>query len=142
MSKPTFQPAAPPQSTSKGKKTGQLTSRDFNPLRGKVFFLDLPGHKCLNAIECKLIERGATIEKFFHRGVRYLVTNRHKTAKKMGLSCMTPSPDTPESGVGGNGNFGVPSPFSNSSDSVKAKSVPVAHGTRAAKMLAASVSEM
>lgn len=76
------------------------------------------------------------MEKFLHRGVRYLVTNRHKNIKKGGAS--TPSPDTPGSGCG------IPSVASispNSVDGGKSKTaVPVAHGTRAAKMLAASVS--
>ncbi len=95
-----------------------------------MFFLDLPGHKCLEAISNKLTQRGATVEKCFHRGVKYLVTNRHKTGNKMGMACMTPSPDTPENEVG------IASPFSNSSNSAK----PVSHGTRRAKILAASVS--
>lgn len=130
------------------KRSDQLTSRDLRPLRGKVFFLDLPGHKSLEAIEHKLIQRGATVEKGFHRDVKYLITNRHNTDNnKVGMACMTPSPDTPENEVGGCGRFGIPSPFSNSSNSTKSsnsaklKYEPVAHGTRRAKILAAAVSQ-
>ena len=75
------------------------------------------------------------MDKFFHRGVKYLVTSRKQTGKK-GDSAVAHSQGSRESGAGGD-QLGVPSP---SSDSSKSKSVPVAFRTRAAKMLAASVS--
>jgi len=106
------------------------------PLRGKVFFLDLPRYKHLEAVEKKLVQRGATVESFFHRGVKYLVTNRHKTpAGKKGDLAVNTSRALNANGGGGS-RLGIPSPSSTGS---KTKSIPVAYGTRAAKMLAASV---
>ena len=110
------------------------------PLRGKVFFLDLPRYKHLDAVEKKLVQRGATVESFFHRGVKYLVTNRHKapSGKKSDLA-VSKSHALNSSGGGGASRVGIPSPSSTGS---KTKSIPVAYGTRAAKMLAASVMGM
>ena len=106
----------PPPATTRGKR-----KLDFEPFRGKTFFFDLPGHQ---SIEQEIIARGGIVENFLHSEVRYFVTNRHRAS--------TPSPDTPGSGCG------IASISPNSVDGKTA--VPVPHGTRATKMLAASVS--
>ena len=72
---------------SRGKRKLDFDSQCF---KGKTMFLDLAGYHRTPEIEHELTERGATIEHFFHRGVKYLVTNR---PKKEGQS--TPSPHTP-----------------------------------------------
>lgn len=94
-------------------------------LKNKTFFLDLPGHKNLGQLEKQLTMRGGKIEKFFHRGVKYLITNRCRDESRS-----TPSPLTP-------GGMAVKSPFESLSPN-DAGSKPVALGTRAAMMLAAS----
>lgn len=116
---------------------------DFSrPFRGKVFYLDLP--HALATVEREITQRGGLVEKFFTKKVRYLVTSKHKpkpkdvagstTAGKKSASWspLTLSPDVPE----GQGRAGVLS--RSPSDGAKMKSVPVAHCTRGAKMLAAS----
>ena len=110
--------------SSRGKRKLDFTSK---PLYGKVFFLDLPhGQKSPGSIEHEITQRGGIVEAFFYKKVRYMVTNRHKVKNK-GAACspLTLSPDTPEGGVGGRGGVTFNSP---------------AYGTRAAKMLEASVS--
>ncbi len=124
-------------SNTKKKKPAPTKYDEERPLRGKVFFLDLPGYKHTDTIERKLVQRGATVDTFFHSGVKYLVTYRHNllSGRKGGATPTTSQSSSKSLGTGG--QLGVPSP---SSDSSKSKSVPVAYGTRAAKMLAASVS--
>ena len=96
----------------------------------------------MEAVKQEITQRGGIVEKCFHNGVRYLITNRHKNGYYKGTSC-SQSPNNPEGVASGCYIPGVASPLSispNGTDSSKSKTVPVAHRTRAAKMLAASVS--
>ena len=80
---------------TRGRRKLDFTSQRF---RGKVFFLDLAGSKQAGKVEKELTQRGATVEKFFNRGVKYLITNRGKGAPPGSTtSPSTPSPQTPGS---------------------------------------------
>ena len=110
-----------------------------------MFFFDLHGLTSLKGVQREIEQRGGKVENYFHRGVRYLVTDRHKKNKKsVGCSPSTLSPDTPEGALNGRGSAAAigGSPFSNSPvEGAKVnKAVPVAYCTRAAKIYANSVS--
>lgn len=136
-----------------GKRKLDFSSKaaQTQPLRGKVFFLDLPleSQKSLEDIEREIVKRGGAVEKFFDKKVGYLITNRHKVkpqaqqAATKTCSPLTPSPGTPDS---------VRSPFShspaegqgsakpNQASSAKPKG-PVLRRTRQGIILDASVSQ-
>jgi hypothetical protein len=118
-------------------------SSTTQPLRGKVFFLDLPRVKSegLATLADKITQRGGIVEKCFHQKVRYLVTGRHKDEKKPAdqSQAATLSPATPEGGVGVAKAAGAASRSPLESKAPE-KSKAVAHNTRGAKFLAKSVS--
>ena len=120
---------------SRGKRKLDFDSQRF---KGKTMFLDLAGYRRTPEIEHELTERGATIEKFFHRGVKYLVTNR---SKKEGQS--TPSPHTPGTAhsVGKSSWSQLVSPMTDSPSGtdMRSKQQPPAYQTRAQKLLQMSL---
>ena len=127
-------------------------SSDIHYFRGKKLFLDLPGYNKIDQIEYELTERGGTVERRFHSGVKYLITNRPKNGKG---SCggsqvdspSTPSPNTPNGGGasirGGGGGLGATSKLSPSAESPNSVTpITGAPSSRAAMILAASVSDL
>lgn len=122
---------------SRGKRKLDFDSQRF---KGKTMFLDLAGYRRTPEIERELTERGATIEKFFHRGVKYLVTNRPKEGQK---SQSTPSPRTPGTthSVGKSSWSQLVSPMTESPSGMdmRLKQQPPAYQTRAQKLLQMSL---
>lgn len=123
--------------TSRGRRKLDFDAQRF---KGKTMFLDLAGYRRISEIEYELTERGATIEKFFHRGVRYLVTNRpNKEGQK---SQSTPSPHTPGTAqsVGKSSLSQLMSPQTDSPVGAESRmKQPPAYQTRAQKMLQMSL---
>ena len=111
--------------------------------RGKKLFLDLPGYNKIDQIEYELTERGGTVERRFHSGVKYLITNRPKNGRSVTGSQVdspsTPSPHTPHSGTSTRGGGGAMSKLSPSAESPNSVTpLTGAAGSRAAMMLAAA----
>ena len=127
--------------------TSSTKSSDMYFFRGKKFFLDLPGYNKIDQIEYELTERGGTVERRFHRGVKYLISNRQKGGRTGARgsqvdSPSTPSPNTP-SGGGVSTRGGAMSKFSPSAESPSnVNPLTDAPGSRAALILAASVSSV
>lgn len=122
--------------------TSSTKSSDMYFFRGKKLFLDLPGYNKIDQIEYELTERGGTVERRFHSGVKYLITNRPKNGRAAGSqvdSPSTPSPTTPSGGASTRG--GAMSKLSPSAESPSnVNPLTDAPGSRAALILAASVS--
>lgn len=111
--------------------------------RGKKLFLDLPGYNKIDQIEYELTERGGTVERRFHSGVKYLITNRPngRGAGSQVGSPSTPSPNTPSGGARSRGGGGAMSKLSPSAESPSnVNPLTEAPTSRAAMILAASVS--
>eukprot|EP00731_Ephydatia_muelleri_P032935 Em0024g479a len=111
---------------------------DFGTQRfkGKTFYLDLPRYAKVEELKEELIQRGATLEEFFHREVKYLVTQRNKRKEEGGGKSdpSTLSPATP-----GTTRSVQISPFSwmdspGSVDSISGKKLAT-YETRAQKMM-------
>lgn len=119
-------------------------SSDMYFFRGKKLFLDLPGYNKIDQIEYELTERGGTVERRFHNGVKYLITNRPKNGRgavSQVDSPSTPSPSTPSGGTRSRGGGGAMSKLSPSAESPSnVNPLTEAPGSRAAMILAASVS--
>ncbi len=131
---------APPPTARGGGKCKLDFSKDSQRLRGKVFYFD---QKSLEGVQREIVQRGGVVDNYFHRKVRYLVTNWHKKGKKVaGCSPLTLSPNAPKGAMSGRAVSAVGgSPFFRSPvESAKInKAVPVAYCTRAAKIYAKSV---
>ncbi|KAK0147850.1 Protein DBF4 A [Merluccius polli] len=70
-----------------------------NPLAGKLFYLDLPSNRKAEALENDIKLLGGTIEKFFSKEIRYLVSNKReaKYVERLRRELATPSPDSGQS---------------------------------------------
>lgn len=109
------------------------------PLTGKSFYLDLKGDRHSSQLKKAILELGGAIEEFFHKDVKYLVTNRKDVdnGKSPASSHSAPSPGMPSpflmtrsSSVKGTA---VPSPTCMSTDSpqsVEPRQTRVSHHTR------------
>ena len=78
--------------SSCGTAVGYLAIRIMSSLKGKVFFLDLPGEKSLRDLQRGIEKRGGIVGNFFNKKVRYLVTSRRQASKfeaKASLPCTT-----------------------------------------------------
>uniref|UniRef100_H3BVV2 BRCT domain-containing protein n=1 Tax=Tetraodon nigroviridis TaxID=99883 RepID=H3BVV2_TETNG len=80
--------------TDRRGETGKI-----KPLTGKVFYLDLPSNKTTESLESDIKELGGTVEKFFSKEIKYLVSNK-KEARY--VNCLrqpspVPSPDPGQS---------------------------------------------
>ncbi|XP_015213429.2 protein DBF4 homolog A [Lepisosteus oculatus] len=67
------------------------------PLAGKLFYLDLPFSKTTEALEKDIQKLGGTIERFFSKDIRYLVSNKKeaKFVKSVGRNSPLSSPGSP-----------------------------------------------
>ncbi|KAK2844572.1 hypothetical protein Q5P01_011231 [Channa striata] len=83
-----------PKSTSRASCSGQV-----KPLAGKVFYLDLPSNKTAETLECDIKELGGTVEKFFSKEIKYLVSNKKEAqyARCLKQDSPVPSPDSGQS---------------------------------------------
>ncbi|CAL8360750.1 unnamed protein product [Arctogadus glacialis] len=66
------------------------------PLSGRVFYLDLPSNRRAQALENDITLLGGTVEKFFSKEIRYLVSNKReaKYVERLRRELAVPSPDS------------------------------------------------
>ncbi|XP_067457613.1 protein DBF4 homolog A [Thunnus thynnus] len=67
------------------------------PFAGKVFYLDLPSNRIVEKLESDIKELGGTVEKFFSKEIKYLVSNKREARYVQCLRQDSPVP-SPESG--------------------------------------------
>ncbi|KAG7282162.1 hypothetical protein CRUP_034909 [Coryphaenoides rupestris] len=69
------------------------------PLAGKVFYLDLPSNRRAEALESDLKLLGGTVEKFFSKEIKYLVSNKReaKYVECLRHELAAPSPESGQS---------------------------------------------
>ncbi|KAJ8411624.1 hypothetical protein AAFF_G00164320 [Aldrovandia affinis] len=88
---------------SKTSKRGITTVTEPNPfqkkpLLGKCFYLDLPFNKKTETLEKDIKILGGTIEKFFSKDIKYLVSNQKEARYVQTLGPNSPLPSTADSG--------------------------------------------
>ncbi|KAM6909661.1 protein DBF4 homolog A [Xenentodon cancila] len=81
---------------SQAKQTLASSYAQVRPFAGKVFFLDLPSNRTAETLESDIKELGGTIEKFFSKEIKYLVSNKCEAKY---IHCLrkdspVPSPDS------------------------------------------------
>uniref|UniRef100_A0A667ZAC9 Protein DBF4 homolog A n=1 Tax=Myripristis murdjan TaxID=586833 RepID=A0A667ZAC9_9TELE len=66
------------------------------PFIGKVFYLDLPSNRKAESLENDIKDLGGTVEKFFSKEIKYLVSNKReaKYAQCLRRDSPVPSPDS------------------------------------------------
>ncbi|XP_051812271.1 protein DBF4 homolog A [Acanthochromis polyacanthus] len=85
---------------SHAKQTSLVSSAaKVRPFAGKVFYLDLPSNRIAERLEADIKDLGGTVEKFFSKEIRYLVSNKREARY---VHCLThdspvPSPDSGQS---------------------------------------------
>nr|XP_046254410.1 protein DBF4 homolog A [Scatophagus argus]XP_046254411.1 protein DBF4 homolog A [Scatophagus argus] len=67
------------------------------PFAGKVFYLDLPSNRIAETLEIDIKELGGTVEKFFSKEIKYLVSNKREARYVQCLRQDSPVP-SPDSG--------------------------------------------
>ncbi|XP_010900801.1 protein DBF4 homolog A [Esox lucius] len=67
------------------------------PFNGKIFYLDLPSNRRAEALENDIKRLGGTVEKFFSKEIKYLVSNKREARYVQCLGCESPVP-SPDSG--------------------------------------------
>uniref|UniRef100_A0A3B4BCG9 Protein DBF4 homolog A n=1 Tax=Periophthalmus magnuspinnatus TaxID=409849 RepID=A0A3B4BCG9_9GOBI len=67
------------------------------PFTGKVFYLDLTSNKVAETLESDIELLGGTVEKFFSKDIKYLVSNKREAKYVQCLRQDSPAP-SPESG--------------------------------------------
>uniref|UniRef100_A0A8D3DZZ9 Protein DBF4 homolog A n=1 Tax=Scophthalmus maximus TaxID=52904 RepID=A0A8D3DZZ9_SCOMX len=76
------------------------SSARSKPFAGKVFYLDLPSNRAAETLESDINELGGTVEKFFSKEIKYLVSNKREARY---VQCLrqqdspVPSPDSGQS---------------------------------------------
>uniref|UniRef100_A0A8C2Z762 Protein DBF4 homolog A n=1 Tax=Cyclopterus lumpus TaxID=8103 RepID=A0A8C2Z762_CYCLU len=63
---------------SQAKPTCVSSSAQAKPFAGKVFYLDLPSNKIAEMLENDIKDLGGTVEKFFSKEIKYLVSNKRE----------------------------------------------------------------
>ncbi|XP_062322011.1 protein DBF4 homolog A [Osmerus eperlanus] len=79
------------------KQADGIRSVASKPFIGKVFYLDLPSNKRTETLENDITKLGGTIEKFFSKEIKYLVSNKKEARYVQYLSQDSPVP-SPDSG--------------------------------------------
>uniref|UniRef100_A0A3Q4MFH4 Protein DBF4 homolog A n=1 Tax=Neolamprologus brichardi TaxID=32507 RepID=A0A3Q4MFH4_NEOBR len=79
---------------SQAKHTSVPTQ--VKPFAGKVFYLDLPSNRVAETLESDIKQLGGTVEKFFSKDIKYLVSNKREARY---VNCLrqdspVPSPDS------------------------------------------------
>ncbi|XP_070690959.1 protein DBF4 homolog A [Pempheris klunzingeri] len=86
------------ESLSQAKPTSRLSSpAQVKPFAGKVFYLDLPSNRIAETLERDIKELGGTVEKFFSKEIKYLVSNKKEARYVQCLRQDSPVP-SPDSG--------------------------------------------
>ncbi|KAJ8004971.1 hypothetical protein DPEC_G00141810 [Dallia pectoralis] len=83
----------------RGHKSGSKTQSNLaqnKPFSGKIFFLDLPSNRRSEALENDIYLLGGTVEKFFSKEIKYLVSNKREAryVQCLGFESPVPSPDS------------------------------------------------
>ncbi|XP_043973183.1 protein DBF4 homolog A [Gambusia affinis] len=92
------------KSVNAGEKTSvskakQTSSAQVKPFAGKVFYLDLQSNRTAETLESDIKQLGGTVEKFFSKEIKYLVSNKREAKH---VHCLrqdspVPSPDSGQS---------------------------------------------
>ncbi|XP_077431428.1 protein DBF4 homolog A isoform X2 [Vanacampus margaritifer] len=69
----------------------------LKPLAGKVFYLDLPTNRTAESLERDIKDLGGSVDKFFSKDIKYLVSNKRETKYVQCLRLDSPLP-SPQSG--------------------------------------------
>lgn len=83
-------------SIRKHNKDSEAVQR--KPLAGRIFYLDLPCNKRSQVLETDLKSLGGTVEKFFSKEIRYLVSSKPEARHVQRLVQDSPVP-SPDSGL-------------------------------------------
>lgn len=83
-------------STRKHNPDSEAVQR--KPLAGRIFYLDLPCNKRSQVLETDLKSLGGTVEKFFSKEIRYLVSSKPEARHVQRLVQDSPVP-SPDSGL-------------------------------------------
>ncbi|XP_046733295.1 protein DBF4 homolog A [Silurus meridionalis] len=101
--KPTFQ--EPKLDNVEHKKSASIRKHHSvcepvqkKPLAGRIFYLDLPCNKRSQALEADIKSLGGTVEKFFSKEIRYLVSSKPEARHTQLLIQESPVP-SPDSGL-------------------------------------------
>ncbi|XP_029307220.1 protein DBF4 homolog A isoform X1 [Cottoperca gobio] len=82
---------------SQAKPTRVSSLAQIKPLAGKVFYLDLPSNRLAETLESNIKDLGGSVEKFFSKEIRYLVSNKREARYVHCLRQESPVPN-PDSG--------------------------------------------
>ncbi|XP_039972664.1 protein DBF4 homolog A [Xiphias gladius] len=85
---------------SQAKPTSRVPSfAQVKPFAGKVFYLDLPSNRTAETLESDIKELGGTVEKFFSKEIKYLVSNKREArfVQCLRQDSPVPSPDSGQS---------------------------------------------
>uniref|UniRef100_A0A8C9X932 Protein DBF4 homolog A n=1 Tax=Sander lucioperca TaxID=283035 RepID=A0A8C9X932_SANLU len=81
---------------SQAKPTCVSSTAQVKPFAGKVFYLDLPSNRIAETLENDIKNLGGTVEKFFSKEIKYLVSNKREAryAQCLRQDSPVPSPDS------------------------------------------------
>ncbi|KAM9722860.1 protein DBF4 homolog A [Menidia menidia] len=96
-------------------------ARKVGPFAGKVFFLDLPSNRTAETLESDIKDLGGTVEKFFSKEIKYLVSNKQEARYANYLRQDSPAP-SPDSGPSSPHPRSNPHHAGNHRDNIKSKS--------------------
>ncbi|XP_010785352.1 protein DBF4 homolog A [Notothenia coriiceps] len=82
---------------SQAKPTCVSSPAPVKPFAGKVFYLDLPSNRKAEKLEGDIKDLGGTVEKFFSKEIRYLVSNKREARY---VHCLRKDPPVPSPGSG------------------------------------------
>ncbi|XP_052000702.1 protein DBF4 homolog A-like [Xyrauchen texanus] len=68
------------------------------PFKGRIFYLDLPWNRRVQTLENDITNLGGTVEKFFSKDIKYLVSSKPEARYAQHLLPDSPAP-SPDSGV-------------------------------------------
>nr|XP_057940101.1 protein DBF4 homolog A [Doryrhamphus excisus] len=115
-----------PNCKGKGSKNGEKTSQkshlaQLKPFAGKVFYLDLPSNKTTESLERDIQRLGGSVEKFFSKEIKYLVTNKREARY---IQCLKRDSPVPSPQSGHSSPFPGPNPLQplHGSDHTKSRS--------------------
>ncbi|XP_067305649.1 protein DBF4 homolog A [Pseudorasbora parva] len=84
--------------SSKSKLKPACDALQNKPFKGRIFYLDLPGNMKTQLLENDIKTLGGTVEKFFSKEIKYLVSSKPEARYAQRLLSDSPAP-SPDSGV-------------------------------------------
>ncbi|MEQ2302313.1 hypothetical protein AMECASPLE_005550 [Ameca splendens] len=107
-------------SVSKAKQTSRVSSSaQVKPFAGKVFYLDLQSNRTAETLEKDIKLLGGTVEKFFSKQIKYLVSNKREAKH---VHCLRQDSPVPSPDSGQTSPHPNPHRPSNHVDNVKSRS--------------------